>query len=168
MTSKSQKLKIKCFSRVNIVNPDGTLAGDSGWTGPNMITNLGIQRYLTAGICSTLAANTCANVQYMALGSTDATANASNCVPASNATGFVCEITNHNTLRHSITSASDSSSIENNLLTGFEGWASDLGYDPDSRKAEKIFKVCEKQAERLKKFLGDELYKILLWETEGL
>jgi len=64
--------------------------------------------------------------------------------------------------------ASDSSSIENNLLTGFEGWASDLGYDPDSRKAEKIFKVCEKQAERLKKFLGEELYKTLLWDTEGL
>jgi len=64
--------------------------------------------------------------------------------------------------------ASDSSSIENNLLTGFEGWASDLGYDPDSRKAEKVFKTCEKQAERLKKFLGEELYKNLLWKTEGL
>jgi len=25
----------------------------------------------------------------------------------------------------------------------FEAWASDLGYDPDSRKAEKVFKACE-------------------------
>ena len=62
--------------------------------------------------------------------------------------------------------ASDSSSVEN--ARSFEDWASDLGYDPDSRKAEKIFKVCEKQAERLKKFLGEDLYKILLWDTEGL
>ena len=64
--------------------------------------------------------------------------------------------------------ASDAASVENNNLTGFEGWASDLGYDPDSRKAEKIFKTIEKQAERLKKFLGEELYKTLLWDTEGL
>ena len=62
--------------------------------------------------------------------------------------------------------ASDSSSVEN--ARSFEDWASDLGYDTDSRKAEKIFKVCEKQAERLKKFLGEELYKILLWDVEGL
>jgi len=101
--------KIKCFSQVHIINPDGTLAGDSGVTGPNMITNLGIQQYLCRGICGTLAALSATNVQYMALGSTDATANASNCMPASNATGFVCEITDHNTLRHSITSAAFSS-----------------------------------------------------------
>ena len=62
--------------------------------------------------------------------------------------------------------ASDSSSVEN--ARSFEDWASDLGYDTDSRKAEKIFKVCEKQAERLKKFLGEDLYKILLWDVEGL
>ena len=62
--------------------------------------------------------------------------------------------------------ASDSSSVEN--ARSFEDWASDLGFDPDSRKAEKIFKVCEKQAERLKKFLGEDLYKILLWDVEGL
>ena len=62
--------------------------------------------------------------------------------------------------------ASDSSSVEN--ARSFEDWAADLGYDPDSRKAEKIFKICEKQAERLKKFLGEDLYKILLWDVEGL
>lgn len=62
--------------------------------------------------------------------------------------------------------AGDSSSVEN--ARSFEDWASDLGYDPDSRKAEKIFKICEVQAAKLKKFLGEDLYKILLWETEGL
>ena len=62
--------------------------------------------------------------------------------------------------------ASDSSSVEN--ARSFEDWASDLGYDTDSRKAEKIFKVCEVQAGKLKKFLGEDLYKILLWDVEGL
>ena len=62
--------------------------------------------------------------------------------------------------------ASDSASVEN--ARSFEDWASDLGYDPDSRKAKKIFKACEKEAERLKKFLGNDLYKTLLWDTEGL
>lgn len=62
--------------------------------------------------------------------------------------------------------ASDSASVEN--ARSFEDWASDLGYDPDSRKAEKIFKACETQAEKLKKFLGDDLYQELLWNTEGL
>ena len=62
--------------------------------------------------------------------------------------------------------ASDSASVEN--VRSFEDWASDLGYDPDSRKAEKIYKTIIKQAERLKKFLGNDLYKTLLWDVEGL
>ena len=62
--------------------------------------------------------------------------------------------------------ASDAASVENSRE--FEEWASDLGYDPDSRKAEKIYKTIIKQAERLKKFLGNDLYKTLLWDTEGL
>ena len=62
--------------------------------------------------------------------------------------------------------ASDSSSVEN--ARSFEDWAADLGYDTDSRKAEKIFKACEIQATKIKKFLGEDLYKKLLWDTEGL
>ena len=60
--------------------------------------------------------------------------------------------------------ASDSSSIEN--ARSFEDWASELGYDADSWKAEHTFKVCERQAEKLKKFLGEEAYSQLLWHTE--
>src|SRR5687768_444956 len=41
--------------------------------------------------------------------------------------------------------ASDSSGIE----SSFEDWCSELGYDPDSRKAERIYNVCRKQAEEL-------------------
>lgn len=40
----------------------------------------------------------------------------------------------------------------------FEEFCSELGYDPDSRKAERIWKASEHQASRLKTFLGEELY----------
>jgi hypothetical protein len=49
----------------------------------------------------------------------------------------------------------------------FEEWAADLGYDPDSRKAEKLFKTCEKQAGRLRSFLGDDLYDRLLFDLDN-
>ena len=61
---------------------------------------------------------------------------------------------------------SDSSGIEN--ARSFEDWASEYGYNIDSRKAEKLFHICEKQADRLKNFLGDTLYNELLFNTESL
>lgn len=60
--------------------------------------------------------------------------------------------------------ASDASSVEN--LRSLEEWARDLGYDEDSRKAEKIYKTIGKQAERLKTLLGMKLYTELLFDTE--
>jgi len=48
----------------------------------------------------------------------------------------------------------------------FESWARDLGYAEDSRKAEKIYKICQSQAKKLKKFLGDALYNELLYEVK--
>lgn len=60
--------------------------------------------------------------------------------------------------------ASEASSVEN--AQGFEDWASDFGYDTDSRKAEKIYHTCEHQAKRLRSFLGEDLYDQLLWHTE--
>jgi hypothetical protein len=62
--------------------------------------------------------------------------------------------------------ASDSAGVEN--ARSFEDWCSEYSYDTDSRKAEKTFKVCEKQAEQLKNFLGDDLYSTMLWDTESL
>ena len=59
--------------------------------------------------------------------------------------------------------ASDAAGYEN--ARDFEDWASDYGYDTDSRKAEKLYRVIGKQAEKLKKFLGDN-YEALLWNTE--
>jgi len=46
-------VKIEGFSRVRIRNSDGTIAGDSGWTGPNQITNLGVAHYLCANLGKT-------------------------------------------------------------------------------------------------------------------
>lgn len=63
------------------------------------------------------------------------------------------------------TLASDAAGYENSR-GGFGEWADEYGFDPDSRSAERTFKAVEKQAERLKKFLGDEAYEKLLWETE--
>lgn len=40
----------------------------------------------------------------------------------------------------------------------FETWADDLGFDPDSRKAERIYKACVAQTERLARFLGDDAF----------
>jgi hypothetical protein len=63
--------------------------------------------------------------------------------------------------------ASDAAGVEN-ARGDFAEWCSEYGYNTDSRKAEKIFKVCEHQAARLKNLLGDDLYDQLLWHTEAL
>jgi hypothetical protein len=50
----------------------------------------------------------------------------------------------------------------------FEEWASDLGYDTDSRRAERTFEACSKTATDLNQFLGDDLFRELLEELERL
>ncbi len=42
------------------------------------------------------------------------------------------------------------------LESTFEDWASDFGYDADSRKAEKIYRACQDNALRLRKILSPE------------
>ena len=59
---------------------------------------------------------------------------------------------------------SDASGIENN--TSFEEWCRNYGYDTDSRKAERTYRVITRQARQLKRVLGNDHYKLLLWETE--
>ncbi len=60
--------------------------------------------------------------------------------------------------------ASDSSGVEN--AKSFEDWCAEYGYDTDSRKAERTFKICEREAENLKRFLGESAYQTLLWKTD--
>lgn len=62
--------------------------------------------------------------------------------------------------------ASDASGFEN--ARSFDEWCSEYGYDIDSRKAERTYRIIEKQANRLKAFLGQGAYETLLWNTERL
>lgn len=50
----------------------------------------------------------------------------------------------------------------------FEDWASEYGYDTDSRKAEKIYKTVCRQALQLKRTLGESAHQKLLYEVERL
>jgi len=49
---KKQQMKVEGFSRVQI-GKDGQVCGDSGWVGPNQITNKGFELYLCKLLAST-------------------------------------------------------------------------------------------------------------------
>lgn len=49
----------------------------------------------------------------------------------------------------------------------FEDWCSDYGYDTDSRRALQTFKACKHQTERLRRFLGADLFEALLYKVEN-
>ena len=59
--------------------------------------------------------------------------------------------------------ADDAASYEN--AATFEDWASEFGYDTDSLKAEKIYRLVKRQAEQLKRVLGADNYAYLLWDV---
>lgn len=61
---------------------------------------------------------------------------------------------------------SDAESVENNPL--FDDWAGDMGYDTDSRKAEKVFHACQEVRGQLIKLLGQTAYNDLLESVERL
>lgn len=61
------------------------------------------------------------------------------------------------------TLASDACTYENS--DNFESWADDLGYDEDSRKSEKIYRAVKRQAEQLKRLLGQSAYDTLVWSV---
>lgn len=62
--------------------------------------------------------------------------------------------------------ASDSAGYEN--AGSFEDWASEYGYDTDSRKAERIYNTINDQINVTIAFLGQDAYETLLWNTERL
>ena len=53
-------------------------------------------------------------------------------------------------------------------IYSFETWAYEFGYDHDSRKAEAVYRACQKQSKRLRSFLGEAAYTELLSEVERL
>jgi hypothetical protein len=61
--------------------------------------------------------------------------------------------------------ASDAATFEN--ARSFEEWASELGFDSDSRRAYAIYQQTETQTTELRGFLGEQ-YDAYLWDTEGL
>jgi len=62
--------------------------------------------------------------------------------------------------------ASDSSSYDN--ARNFDDWCSEFGYDSDSRKAERTYRICGEQAKALRHFLGNDEYRHLLENVERL
>jgi hypothetical protein len=62
--------------------------------------------------------------------------------------------------------ASDAQNIE--YVDGFEQWADELGYDPDSRKAFATFQTIRKQSLALQRLLGEGAYGELLNDVERL
>ena len=59
---------------------------------------------------------------------------------------------------------SDATGYENSR--DFEDWASQFGFDPDSRRAYSIYQAVKRQSKRLRRLLGDELYEVALWEWD--
>ncbi len=50
----------------------------------------------------------------------------------------------------------------------YEQWALHMGFDPDSRRGERVYRSERRQARLLRALLGEEDYRELLWETERL
>jgi hypothetical protein len=61
---------------------------------------------------------------------------------------------------------SDANGYEN-CGGNFEEWASEYGFDADSRTARKTFNAVAASTQKLETFLG-ELYKVAMHQTEGL
>jgi hypothetical protein len=55
------------------------------------------------------------------------------------------------------------------LQSSFEEWCGEYGYDVDSRKAEKIFRICRRQGQSLLRILGGQAaLDDLMYQTERL
>ena len=62
--------------------------------------------------------------------------------------------------------ASDAAGYEDS--GSFEEWAMNYGYNPDSRQAERTYRLVEQQSRELRRFLGKEAYESLLRYTERM
>lgn len=57
--------------------------------------------------------------------------------------------------------ALDASGYEN--ARGYDDWASEYGYDTDSRRAHRTYNAVKSEASRLRRFLGDALYERVVY-----
>jgi hypothetical protein len=51
---------------------------------------------------------------------------------------------------------------------GYEPWALEMGFNPDSRHDERVYRSVRRRARLLRGLVGDERYEQLLWDTERL
>ncbi len=51
---------------------------------------------------------------------------------------------------------------------GYEQWAREMGFDPDSREGERVYRAARREAKLLRQLLGEDQYARLLWQTERL
>lgn len=58
---------------------------------------------------------------------------------------------------------SDASTVEN--VRSFEEWCEELGFDTDSRRAERVYRACIRQTDQLRHLLGDR-YQEVLWGAD--
>lgn len=107
---------VRGFSRVRIVNEDGSFAGDSGMVGPNQVTNLGFNQYLVMSLGSIAGSK---YVTHAALGT--------GTVPGASDTSLAGEVGT----RTAVTAASSSGSKTLRLTATFPaGWhTSSSAYD---------------------------------------
>ena len=61
---------------------------------------------------------------------------------------------------------SDASAYDN--ARGFEDFAADMGYDTDSRKAERTYRACGRVLAALRRLLGADECENLMYHTERL
>lgn len=50
----------------------------------------------------------------------------------------------------------------------FDDWASDFGYDTDSRKAEETYRTIQKQTKELRQLIGRDAFADLVYNTERM
>jgi hypothetical protein len=50
----------------------------------------------------------------------------------------------------------------------YEQWALEMGFDPDSREGERVYRAARREAKLLRQLLGEDQYARLLWHTERL
>ena len=94
---------IQGFSKVRIRDSDGKIVGDSGWSGPNQITNYGIRYYLCALLANTTGSK---QVGFVSLGEGSAPAAANTALQSE------CSGTNGVPLRKAVAAASSGSTTE--------------------------------------------------------
>ncbi len=76
----------------------------------------------------------------------------------------------HPTVDRVLGALADDAAGYDNVGGDFDEWVSSYGYEDETpeeeRKARGIFRAVETQTEKLQRFLGDDAYQELLWETE--